>query len=113
MTPQKVEHTAAVSVKGLSVPPIVGSVKHNPGDIIYLGSDGLIYIMGGLRRKNQSPLYGIIYNEIMENRSASGGSLRSGTMERISDRIRQGLGEDRIQTIGDDIVLGVMSTHGR
>lgn len=114
LTPQKVEHTAAVSAKGLGVLPIIGSIMHTSGDILYSGSDGLAYITGELRRKKQSPLPWIIYDQVMKSRSGSGGSLRGGTMERISDRIKAGLGEDYIKnTIDDDIVLGVMSTHGR
>lgn len=111
LTPQKVEHTAALSAKKMSVLPVIGSVGLTPNDIMYVGSDGLDYITKGLIRKQKGRFYAIIYDEIAKGVSSSGGTY-GGTMDKIKDRIKQGLGEDYIKnTINDDIVFGVMSTH--
>src|SRR5438876_8672303 len=67
---QKMDATATVSRKGTTVPPIVGCILYEPGDIVYVASDGMAAVENALVRDKRIFLANYLWNNLCENQDA-------------------------------------------
>jgi serine/threonine protein phosphatase PrpC len=65
--PQKMDATAAISSKGATVPPVVGCIRYEPGDIVYLASDGMDGFENFLRKEKRIFLANYIWDYLSKN----------------------------------------------
>jgi len=67
---QKIDTTAIVSYKGTTIPPIVGCIAYEPGDIIYVASDGMDIVEKALLKNDKIFLANYIYDNLCKNQNA-------------------------------------------
>jgi hypothetical protein len=98
MPGQRMLATATVSYEGLTVPPVVGCMAYEVGDVIYLASDGMDAVANVLFRDKKTFLSNYLYDNLHDN--FGGIFLNEKLLEfQFSDDAVLGL----IQTVGEHI----------
>lgn len=100
LSPQKVEHTAAVSAQGSSVNPVIGSVEYIEDDLLYLHSDGMSHLNQWLRNNKRVANLKTVISEVARKKWDN----TSAPAVEIASTIRD-------YPFGDDAVLGVITTR--
>jgi hypothetical protein len=92
LSPQRVERTAGLRRTGAAVPPVVGCRRYEPGDVLYLASDGLVPVDRWLRETHGATFAYYLLSHVNE-----------------PDQLLDVLAE--CPSYDDDVVLGIIWTE--
>lgn len=92
LSAQKVERTAALCGRGETVPPVIGARRYEPGDLLFIASDGIQPLYSWLPREHKETLPYFIFT-------------RAATESGWEDILTQ------CPNLDDDATLGVIRTE--